>query len=376
MPPSLQVFRFGQEGAGKTPLGEVAIDEPLARRIQNESKDFLYDFKIHLSEHSLEVQVPFIQIVAKDSKIVPILISDMKYAKPLAKALYKHIRGRSALVIASTDLSHYHPDDTAREIDQKTQNVFQKLSPDNFREAYEKGEIKLCGAAAVLTLLELNQLSGQGEFTNLNYANSGDQMQDKSSVVGYNASVISTSDKIPVEKGQILMTLARDTLLAYLKNQQTPSFLIDDPILMQNRAVFVTLRDKSGNLRGRIGRFEAEEPLYLAVQHMTIEAATKDARFSPVILNDFSNLSIEISVLDVPVDIKSANEIVYGTHGVIVTQGRRRGIFLPEVAKDFRTKDDFLSELCFQKADLPRNCWQNPLTQFRVFTTQTIQEKK
>ncbi|MBM3632770.1 MAG: AmmeMemoRadiSam system protein B [Alphaproteobacteria bacterium] len=363
------------EGDWQTPLGKISIEESLAKSLRDESPDFLYDFNIHSSEHSLEVQIPFIQSVSKTAKIVPILISDVKYAKSLAQALYKHLRGRSACVIVSTDLSHYHPDPTARNIDQNTQNAIQKLSPPFFQEAYEKGEIELCGAAAVLTLLELNALSGQGEYQNLNYANSGNNIHDKSSVVGYNASLILTSNEIKGDKGNILINLAKDTLSAYLKNQTAPSFIIEDPVLTQKRAVFVTLRDKRGNLRGCMGRFEAEEPLYLAVQHMIIEAATQDIRFATVTLNEVKDLLIEISILDKPLIARSAQDIVYGTHGVIVSQGKRSGVFLPEVSKNFRTKDDFLSELCFQKADLPRNCWQNPLTQIQIFTTQTIHEK-
>ncbi|MBX9804745.1 MAG: AmmeMemoRadiSam system protein B [Alphaproteobacteria bacterium] len=364
------------QGSWRTPLGEIAIDENLAKSIRSESPDFFYDAQIHTLEHSLEVQIPFIQVVANGAKIVPILISDMAYAKPLAQALYKHLQGRSAYVIASTDLSHYHPDPTARVIDQKTQNIFQKLSPSDFRQAYQKKEIELCGAAAVLTLLELGELYGHLEFTNLHYENSGNHIQDKSNVVGYNASLISLSDKISRENGDMLLNFARDTLVAYLSKRTIPSFQVVDPILLQNRAVFVTLRDRLGNLRGCIGRYVAEEPLYKAVQNMSIEAATQDSRFLPLSLQELDGLSIEISVLDTPVDLRSANEIIFGSHGVIVSQGRKSGVFLPEVAQEFATKEQFLSELCHQKADLPGNCWQNPQTRIQVFTTQTIDHKK
>jgi hypothetical protein len=333
----------------------------------------MYDPQLHITEHSLEVQIPFIQIVAPDAKIVPILISDLSYAKPLAAALFKHIYGQSVLVLASTDLSHYHPDSTARQIDETTQQIFQAMSPEGFRQAYQNGTIELCGPAAVLTLLELIQLYGQCEFANLNYANSGDKFSDKSRVVGYNASLITLSDTIPEQKRSILLSFAKETLLAYLSNKTSPMFNSNDPYFSQNRAVFVTLKDKSGKLRGCIGQLEAIEPLYLAVQHMSIDAATKDGRFAPVTLSEFKDMSLEISVLDTPHKINNINDFVYGTHGVILTQGRKRGVFLPEVSHDFRTKEEFLSELCYQKADLPRNCWQNSLTEIEVFTTQTIQ---
>ena len=360
------------EGAWRTPLGEVPIDETLAKNIQNESKAFQYASHIHTSEHSLEVQLPFIQVVGKGAKIVPILISDMRFAKPLAKALYKHLQGRSALVVASTDLSHYHSDTLARDIDRRTQDTIQKLSPETFRQAYIKGEIELCGAPGVLTLLEFSQLVGKAALINLQYANSGTQTRDTNNVVGYNASLVAIFEEISPEQGEILLNFARDTLYSYLANKTMPTFLVEDPLLKQKRAVFVTLKNSKGELRGCIGRLEAEDPLYQAVQNMSIEAATKDSRFSPLSLNELKGLSIEISILSPPVTVKKADEIIYGTHGVIVSQGKRTGIFLPDVSKNFSTKEEFLEELCFQKAGLPKNCWQNPQTQIQVFTTQAM----
>lgn len=361
------------EGVWRTPLGEVPIDETLAKKLQNESKDFQYSSHIHTSEHSLEVQLPFIQVVGGGAKIVPILISDVRFAKPLAYALYKHLQGRSALVVASTDLSHYHPDTIARDIDRRTQDIIQKLSPETFRQAYTKGEIELCGASAILTLLEFSQLTGKSTLINLGYVNSGAQTRDINNVVGYNASLVAISEEISSEQSEILLNFARDTLYSYLTNKTMPTFLVEDPLLNEKRAVFVTLRNKKGELRGCIGRLEAKEPLYQAVQNMSIEAATKDSRFPPLSLNELKGLSVEISILSPPVTVRSADEIIYGTHGVIVSQGKRSGVFLPDASKDFATKEEFLEELCFQKADLPKNCWQNPQTQIKVFTTQAIE---
>ncbi|MBM3468309.1 MAG: AmmeMemoRadiSam system protein B [Alphaproteobacteria bacterium] len=362
------------QGAWRTPLGEVSIEEALANNIRGETPDFLYDPQIHIVEHSLEVQIPFIQVVAPKAKIVPILISDPKFAKSLARALYKHLRNRSALVIASTDLSHYHPDSIARDMDKKAQDILQKLSPEIFREAYDKKEIELCGAAAVLTLLEFANLYGHAELTPLNYANSGDRTHDKSNVVGYNASLLTLSENMSSEQKDLLLNFARDTLYAYITNKTIPTLLINDPFLKEPRAVFVTLKDKNGHLRGCIGNLEAQEPLYLAVQHMTIEAATHDARFLPVTAQELKDLSIEISILDTPVQVKNADEIIYKTHGVILSQGKRNGVFLPEVANDFSTREDFLSELCTQKAGLSRDCWKKAETQINVFTTQTFSQ--
>jgi MEMO1 family protein len=362
------------QGAWKSPLGTTQIDQEIAEELQHQSEDFQVEPSLHLREHSLEVQLPFIQTAAPQAKIVPILISDPAYAHMLARAIHKVIKGKKILVLASTDLSHYHPDAKARFFDKTTIKTILTVDPLIFKKAYLEDNIQLCGGAAVLTLLELGKLWHTADIDILNTSNSGEATHDLTSVVGYASAVVQERADIPSALQHELLLLTRKTLLEFLQGRHKMQHT-ENVSLSQVRAVFVTLRDRKGTLRGCIGRLQAEEPLYEAVQHMVIEAASKDSRFSPVRMKEFDDLIIEISILSEPKTVRSSEEIHIGEHGVIVSKGANRGVFLPEVAKDFKSKNDFLSELCEQKAGLPRTCWTDPSVKLEVFNTQNFGEE-
>lgn len=171
-----------------------------------------------------------------------------------------------------------------------------------------------------------------------------------------------------------LLKIARETLQDALNKRSGPVLNVTDPLLKEEKAVFVTLR-KNKELRGCIGNLTATEPLYLAVKHMAIEAATQDPRFSPVRPEELASLDIEISVLGNPERVAGAEAIVMGKHGVIVKRGTRRGVFLPQVAAETGwSKEEFLNELCSQKAGLPSDCWKDKNTELFVFTSEEFGE--
>lgn len=368
-------------GKWVTPLGVISINADMAKGIQQDNPLFKAPISYHETEHSLEVHVPFIQTLFPKAKLVPILISDPQYAKMLAKTLAKFVNKEKVLVIASTDMSHYHPKQEANQIDSDTFKSLEKAYKNaNFTPLYEAighNDIELCGAAAVMTLLELSKLLKWGDLDIFAYHDSGETAGDNKSVVGYGASgIVSQKDENLNEiQRQNLLHMARQTLQDFLNTGKNVVFSVDDPALLLPRAVFVTLRDNLGNLRGCIGRFTAEEPLYKAVCHMAIEAATEDSRFSPVTRKELDQLRIEISILSPIQQVASVEDIHYGKNGVILSQGNRRGVFLPEVANSFPNKEAFLSELCSQKAGLNRQCWQNPKTTIEIFTTEEFGEE-
>ena len=110
---------------------------------------------------------------------------------------------------------------------------------------------------------------------------------------------------------------------------------------------------------------------------MAVESAIHDPRFMPVRKDGVKNLTIEISVLSLPQRVKSADEIIIGKHGVIVSKGGRSGLFLPKVADETGwSKEKFLSELCYQKADISPDAWKDPSTALFVFTAQEFGEKE
>ncbi len=380
-----------KSGLWQTPLGDVAIDEELAQAIANENPDFQFTENAHLAEHSLEAQVPFLQKVLTNFKIVPILISDPSpdNYKALAQAVYKNIQGKSVLVIASSDMSHYYEDSIARTMDSTTLGFLKDQNAVGLSTALNAGKGELCGQAAVLTLLEISHLMGNTHLEVLNYSTTADTTGDRSRVVGYGASVIyqdsAPQASVKTEKVQAksltpeekheLLKIARNTVENFVENGNIYQPSENDPVFKEDRAAFVTIMEK-GRLRGCIGSLTAREPLAVAVRNMAIQAASEDPRFQPVQKEELKDLEFEVSVLSAPVKIKSADEIILGKHGVIVNQAGHSGVFLPKVGEEFDfDKTKFLNELCSQKAGLPDSCWQDPATDLYIFTAEEFSEK-
>lgn len=171
-----------------------------------------------------------------------------------------------------------------------------------------------------------------------------------------------------------LLKIARQAIADYLKTGEITERTPADPALRSPAAVFVTLTVHS-RLRGCIGTTEPREPLYEAVSHMAVAAAVEDSRFPPVTLDELKNISIEISVLSPMEPVKNADEIRQNVHGVVVKQDGRVGLFLPQVWEHFASKEDFMNELCSQKAGLEPEAWKQPGTGLYVFTVVAFEEQ-
>lgn len=366
-------------GAWETPLGTVEIDTELARAIASEDPSFAFNPAAHLAEHSLETQLPFLQsTLAPGFRIVPILVSDASIgnARKLGRAIAKHVSGRDVLCIASTDLSHYENDATALELDAFTSRLIRGGDPGALSEASLAERAPMCGDAAVVTLLAYLQETGPSRIRLLHYAHSGQVTGDNGRVVGYGTfgAFRDSASGLNRASQETLLKLARATLEAHVRGRPLPEPDRTDPELERERAVFVTLK-KDGALRGCIGRILPEESLADAVRAMTVESASRDPRFRPVRPDEAADLSIEISVLEPPRRVGSADEIELPRHGVIVRRGERSGVFLPKVAEETGwTRQEYLSELCTQKAGLESDCWKDPGTQLYVFTSQDFGE--
>lgn len=360
-----------KSGCWETPLGPVPIDTDLADAIIKENRSFAYSQALHLKEHSIEMEIPFLQKVLKNFKIVPILIStpSLKEAKELAQAIYKNIQGKNVLIIGSTDMSHYYPEKVAHQMDQLTLEILQSENPEELLRQDALKHIELCGLEAIATVLELAKLMGNTHLDVLHYSTSGDvSIGNNQSVVGYSSSVIYQS-ALSTSEQKKLLDISKETLLSFVKDKKVPDFNISDPKLEEKKAVFVTLR-KNGELRGCIGGFYPTEPLYLAVRNMTIKSASQDPRFRPVRPDELKEITIEISILGPIRRIENAKEIEYGKEGVIVRQNGRSGVFLPSVAAETGwSKEEFLKHLCVEKAGLPADCWKDPKTELQVFST-------
>jgi len=155
----------------------------------------------------------------------------------------------------------------------------------------------------------------------------------------------------------VLLTLARDALTAHVKG--TSRSIVDERpgLLGQPAGAFVTLH-LNDELRGCIGHVEANEPLGQVIERCAVAAGTSDPRFPPVGANDLPRLSIELSMLGPLEPVGDTAEIEIGKHGLVVEQGWRRGLLLPQVATEWKwDREVFLAETC-RKAGLPRDSWK------------------
>lgn len=389
-----------ENDAWETPLGQVKVDKDLAKKIVDEVAEVSFSSQAHSQEHSLEVELPFLQSVLSDFKIVPILLgeADENLLKNLAETLSKNL-SNDTLVLVSTDLSHYPPYEIANKVDKATIDSILTGDPKAFEATIssqmEKGYPNLatcaCGEKAVKVGMILAQKLGKGKWELIKYANSGDlpagkagvPAGDKGRVVGYASigyfqisNVKIQKSKIQIKNQKRLLAIARKTLESFLTKKEIPDFEIDDEQLKQKFGAFVTLR-KHGQLRGCIGQIEPSDgPLWQVVQKMAIEAALKDPRFPPVKAEELDEIKIETSVLSKPEKISNPDKIQLGKHGVIIKKGRRSGVFLPQVATENNWDlETFMGQLCSQKAGLPWDCWKKGGVEIFVFTAQVFEEE-
>ena len=382
--------------AWQTPLGTVAVDKELADKLVKADGSIKYNSAVHGSDHPLEVEIPFLQtVLAGDFKIVPIMFgnkSDDTYKK-LAQALKDNL-GENDIVVISSDMSHYPKYEDANKIDQGTLEKIKSGKAEeleNYAASVENSgfnneQTVLCGIEAVKTVLELARLAGWDEINILKYANSGDVsgIGDKSQVVGYgavafaqnkkeNTKIALIANELSVDEQKILLKIAKETVESFVATGKIPEFNITDERLMQKQGAFVTI-NKNGQLRGCIGQIvPSDEPLWQVVRDMAVAACSEDNRFKPVSQDELKKIEYEVSVLSVPQPIDDWRQIELGKHGVIIKQGSSSGVFLPQVATDTGwSLEEFLSQLCWQKAGLSPSCYKDKDTQILTFTAQVF----
>jgi AmmeMemoRadiSam system protein B/AmmeMemoRadiSam system protein A len=376
----------------KTPLGEIAVDTAMTEKIISSNPRFRFQKELFDDENSVEMQIPFIQMALKGTKIVPIAFGNQNYsdACALAVELADLIKDRSdCLVVASTDLSHYRPYQEANSADKHCIDSLDRLKAKEFYDEARMGACELCGLMPVTASLLVAQTLGYGKIKTLKYANSGDITGDKSKVVGYVSAVIykdeiasSASRPRNDEEKQMLngvqrkrlLEIARESIVSYVKDGKRKTFTENDPLLNQPMGAFVTLHE-GGELRGCIGNMVGTGPLYQTVAGMAVEAATGDPRFQRLSPAEISKIDIEISVLSPLQKVKSADEIKIPGHGVIVKSGFNSGVYLPQVATETGwSKEEFLASLCAQKAGLRPDAWKDPATELYTFTAEVFGE--
>ncbi|MCF7908870.1 MAG: AmmeMemoRadiSam system protein A [Candidatus Omnitrophica bacterium] len=171
-----------------------------------------------------------------------------------------------------------------------------------------------------------------------------------------------------------LLSLVRDTIQHYLRTKEPLEPKTEDSLLKDVRGAFVTLH-QGGRLRGCIGSIVATKPLYLEIRDMAIAASTQDSRFSPVSEGELADIRIEISVLSPFKKIVNSDEIIVGKHGVLVKQGYKSGVYLPQVAKETGWgKEEFMNSLCRDKAGISVDSWKRGECEIYIFSAEVFGE--
>jgi MEMO1 family protein len=370
-------------GKFRTPLGDIPVDAELAGQIITSGQNISFKPEVFSKEHSLEVELPFLQKTLNNFQIVPVIMGQLNYedCQAFANALAKVIGNRTdVLVIASSDMSHFHPQAEAEAIDKQTINYVANFDAQGLWNNSSPYDPRMCGIVPVVSTLLYAQARGDKNIKILKYANSGEVTGDKDRVVGYLSAVIhkgsdpkGANTMLNSEERKKLLEIARQSLENYVKTGKRLQFSTDDPELKKESGAFVTLTEFS-ELRGCIGRIVGDMPLYQVIADMAIEAGTGDPRFLPIKADELKNLEVEISVLSPPDKITDINQIKVGTHGLIIRKGFNSGLLLPQVATEYGwDRETFLQQTC-RKAGLPVDAWKQG-AEIYIFSAEVFSEK-
>jgi hypothetical protein len=174
-------------GGYETPLGVVPIDSELAGAILGADPVLNSDRKPHAAEHSVEIQLPFLQVVLGTFALVPVVMGtqDLRTCEAVADAILGAAKGMNVLVVGSSDLSHFHTYEKARRLDQVIVDLVEKRDYRGLSRQLEDGSCEACGGGPVVTAMLYAEKSGARGVKVLKYANSGDVTGDRRQVVGY-----------------------------------------------------------------------------------------------------------------------------------------------------------------------------------------------
>lgn len=393
--------------AFETPLGSLAVDRE-TRQTLLQSPLFAERSAAHRQEHDLECQLPFLQHLFPEIKIIPLLTGGLTGPEMdgVAEALLPLLDARTLLVI-STDFTHYGPGydfvpfrqevpGNLRQWARKAAESVARLDFSAFNAHLEATDDTICGRYALGTGVKLlAKLARRAKIEGrvLEYAFSGEMTGDWTNSVSY-VSILFTGQPAPAAKSQppekkefsltsgekqCLLRLARQRLECHFGLAAEPvpgsaGFPLTDTLNTPCGA-FVTLT-KSGRLRGCIGYVVPVVPLHQAVTEMVMNAALRDRRFPAVTAAELASLRIEISVLSPLSECRDHREIRVGKHGLYIRKGASSGLLLPQVAVEYGwDRETFLRQVC-QKAGLPENAYLEPDAILSTFSAVIFHEEK
>jgi len=375
-----------------TPLGEVPLDVDFIDNLKK-SRFFKTLEQVHESEHSVQIEIPFLQKALGDFKLVPIVVGQIEpeTAHKMAQELRK-LMDKDTLVVVSSDFTHYgsrfgytpfHDDEkeNIEKLDMRAGDLILAGDLVGFANFLKETGATICGRCPIMILLAMLPESAKAKL--LHYDTSGSMTGDYKNSVSYASFAFtgkwkngeSVKEKDPSEEilspedKKQLLRLARRTLEHYLAHRQVPSpkeLGVEITESMKTvMGVFVTLKTK-GRLRGCIGEIMPFRPLYQAVQAQAVNAGVRDRRFPPVKSGDTKDIQFEISALTPPKTLESWEDIMVGKHGVVLKKNGRQSVFLPQVAPEQGWNRDTMLNHLAQKAGLPANAWRKGAS-FDVF---------
>jgi hypothetical protein len=341
-----------------TPLGNIPLDrEAMGRALQVPGTGLLD--AAHAQEHSLEVHLPFLQMVLGSFALVPLVAGE---ADPdqVAAVLEAVWGGPETLIVVSTDLSHYLDYAAAQAIDARTCRAIETL------DATPMAHDQACGRVPVSGLLLAARRHGLA-VQRVDLRNSGDTAGPRDRVVGYGAwafteALLSDEEATLRRHAAFILDLAKTNIKHRLETgSPAPMPTMGPAILAEPGAVFVTLK-KQGQLRGCIGSPTAWRPLAADIADNAIKAAFHDPRFPPLTAPELAGLELSVSVLTAPRPMTIASEadllaqLRPGIDGLIIEDGQQRALFLPSVWEALPDPRQFLTQLKL-KAGMAANAW-------------------
>ncbi|MBF0399546.1 MAG: AmmeMemoRadiSam system protein B [Magnetococcales bacterium] len=367
----LSGISVGDYRAYRTPLGEVTIDQETVQQLAA-LPDVSRDTASHQQEHALEVHLPFLQETVGHFVLVPIIFGRISGGH-LADIVARFWQPGD-LLLASTDLSHFHTYAEARQKDALCLEAMAAVNP------LAMSKTEACGNTGVCALLELGRRN-RWRSVLADYRTSGDTAGGKERVVGYVSYLFyPPAAKASLDQPVSLPALARSHLAKVLRGESgltAESVISQSAATARQGACFVTLT-KGGQLRGCIGSLQAHRPLATDLLENSLSAAVRDPRFPPVTAEELAELRIEVSLLTPaqPFPYTDGEDLLRrlqpGVHGVILAKGGHRATFLPQVWEQLPDPRLFLQHLCV-KAGLGRDCWQEK-PDIAVYTVEKIVE--
>jgi len=355
--------------AWATPLGPLAVDRASRDALAKEP-GVVVSPQPFAGEHSLEVQLPFIQRALGDVEILPILVGQAPQDQ-VSRALEKFWGGPETAIVVSSDLSHFHDYDTCAAKDSETAIAIERLQSNGL-----EGD-RCCGVYSILGLLD-QALRRDLRVTALDVRNSGDTRGPRDRAVGYGSFAFeyAHSAALDAEARRGLIDLAKEVVKNAARNGgKQPNLNIQGQLprlFLAQRATFVTLTI-GGQLRGCRGSLLPLRSLIADIADNAWKSAYDDPRFKPLSPEELERLDFHISILSTPRRIFASDEgelmraLRPDIDGLVIRDGRHQGLFLPSVWEQVPEPQTFIRQLKL-KAGLPAEHWSPSFEAYRFAT--------